>query len=215
MFIPKLLILLAVCTLTTLPCNAGVIVFINEIHYENTGQDTNELIEVAGPAGTDLTGWSLLLYDGATGQRYSTHSLQGTLLDTSNGFGFTSERFNGGSLGNGPDGIALVNASSEVIQFLSYEGTFTATDGPAINLTSTDIGLSESSGTPVGSSLQLIGAGTVYEDFTWSLQSQQTDRAVNINQTFLSSVPEPSSCLALTLMMIASCGRRGKRDSGS
>ncbi len=33
-------------------------VFINEIHYDNTGADTGEAIEVAGPAGTDLTGWS-------------------------------------------------------------------------------------------------------------------------------------------------------------
>jgi hypothetical protein len=32
-------------------------VFINEIHYDNAGTDTGEAIEIAGPAGTDLTGW--------------------------------------------------------------------------------------------------------------------------------------------------------------
>jgi hypothetical protein len=42
-----------------------------------------------------------------------------------------------------PDGIALVNPSGKVIQFLSYEGSFTATNGPALGMTSTDIGVSE------------------------------------------------------------------------
>ena len=32
-------------------------VWINEIHYDNAGTDAGEAIEVAGPAGTDLTGW--------------------------------------------------------------------------------------------------------------------------------------------------------------
>ena len=50
-----------------------------------------------------------------------------------------------------PDGIALVNASSVVVQFLSYGGTFTAVNGPANGMLSTDIGVSENgSGTPVG-----------------------------------------------------------------
>ena len=50
-------------------------VFINEIHYDNTGTDTGEAIEVAGPAGTDLTGWSLVLYNGSTGALYNTTAL--------------------------------------------------------------------------------------------------------------------------------------------
>ena len=31
-------------------------VFINEVHYDNDGTDTGEAIEIAGPAGTDLSG---------------------------------------------------------------------------------------------------------------------------------------------------------------
>ncbi len=31
-------------------------VFINEIHYDNPGIDFNEAIEIAAPAGTNLTG---------------------------------------------------------------------------------------------------------------------------------------------------------------
>ena len=39
-------------------------VFINEIHYDNASTDAGEAIEVAGPAGTNLAGWTLLLYNG-------------------------------------------------------------------------------------------------------------------------------------------------------
>ena len=35
----------------------GQTAFINEIHYDNTGKDTGEAIEIAGPAGTNLSGW--------------------------------------------------------------------------------------------------------------------------------------------------------------
>ena len=42
-------------------------VFISEIHYDNVGADAGEAVEVFGPAGTDLTGWSIVLYNGANG----------------------------------------------------------------------------------------------------------------------------------------------------
>ena len=38
------------------PAHAATSVFINEIHYDNASTDAGEAIEVAGPAGTDLTG---------------------------------------------------------------------------------------------------------------------------------------------------------------
>jgi hypothetical protein len=50
--------------------------------------------------------------------------------------------------------MALVDAAGAVIEFLSYEGTHTATDGPAAGMTSTDLGVFEPSTTPVGRSLQ-------------------------------------------------------------
>ena len=53
--------------------------FINEIHYDNTGSDVNEGVEVAGTAGLDLTGWSLVLYNGNGGALYNTVNLAGTL----------------------------------------------------------------------------------------------------------------------------------------
>ena len=55
-------------------------VWINEIHYDNAGTDTGERIEVAGDAGTSLTGWSLHFYNGADRRVYATRALTGTLL---------------------------------------------------------------------------------------------------------------------------------------
>ena len=54
-------------------------VFINEFHYDNTGTDAGEFIEIAGPAGTDLTGWRIELYNGAGGARYDNDPLTGTI----------------------------------------------------------------------------------------------------------------------------------------
>ena len=48
-------------------------VFVNEIHYDNDGTDAGEAIEIAGPAGTDLSGWSLVLYNGNGGVVYNTN----------------------------------------------------------------------------------------------------------------------------------------------
>lgn len=71
-----------------------------------------------------------------------------------------------------------------LIQFLSYEGTITATDGVANENTSTDIGVAENGTTTVGHSLQLNGTGNSYEDFSWSSPAASTYNGLNTNQTF-------------------------------
>ncbi len=83
-----------------------------------------------------------------------------------------------------PDGVALVDASNNVIQFLSYEGTFTAVGGPADGMTSTDIGVAETGSDPLGYSLQLTGTGTSYEDFNWAADAPSTFGAFNNDQIF-------------------------------
>ena len=162
---------------------SGATVFINEIHYANNGSDTGEGIEIAGVAGVNLDGWSLALYNGNGGTVYNTDTLTGTIPNQGNGFGTVSVPISG--IQNGaPDGVALVNDNNEVVQFLSYEGTLTATNGPASGLTSENIGVSESGSTPMGHSLQLSGTGSTYEDFTWSSAAANTFGTVNTNQTF-------------------------------
>ena len=158
-------------------------VFINEIHYDNDGADAGEAVEVAGPAGTDLTGWQLSFYNGNGGAVYDTQELSGTLADQDDGVGFLAIMVPG--IQNGaPDGIALVDAAGQVVEFLSYEGELTATDGPAAGLNSTDIGVSETGTTPVGFSLQRTGNGTQASDFTWSAPVANTFGAVNTGQAF-------------------------------
>lgn len=166
----------------------AVPVFVNEIHYDNTGTDAGEAIEIAGPAGTDLTGWSIVLYNGANGLAYSTTPLPGPIPDEGNGFGTVAVSYPANGVQNGsPDGIALVDNASTVRQFVSYEGSFMAADGPAAGMTSTDISVSESSSTPLGVSLQLAGTGNMYEDFGWLSEVPQTFGTINTGQTFLSS----------------------------
>ncbi|KAA5544884.1 DUF5689 domain-containing protein, partial [Adhaeribacter rhizoryzae] len=168
------------------------IVYINEIHYDNAGTDINEAIELAGRAGTDLTGWNLILYNGGNGTVYHTQALTGSIPDANNGFGFVNISYPVNGLQNGaPDGIALVNAAGEVIQFLSYEGSFTAANGPAAGLTSTDIGVEELSSTPAGQSLQLTGTGFIYTDFTWTGPVTSTLGAINIGQQFGTGTTNP------------------------
>ena len=98
------------------------------------GTDAGEFIEIAGPAGTGLTGWKVFLYNGANGQVYGTltgYLLSGTIPNQHNGFGTVSLWFAVNGLQNGaPDGFALVNATGQVIQFLSHEGALTAINGP-------------------------------------------------------------------------------------
>ena len=172
---------------------AGPSVFINEIHYDNVSTDIGEAVEIAGPAGTDLTGWSLVRYNGSNGQVYTTptadpagsDTLSGTIPDLGGGYGVMVVKYLVNGLQNGaPDGIALVDASNNVIQFLSYEGTFAATDGPANGMTSVDIGVSEDGTGAVGDSLQLTGTGTTYEDFIWAADEPNTFGAVNTGQVF-------------------------------
>src|SRR5688572_30297038 len=129
-------------------------IFINEIHYDNTGTDTGEFVEIAGPAGTDLTGWSVVLYNGAGGATYDTDALSAIIPSQQGGYGTVSISYPSNGIQNGsPDGIALVNGAT-VVQFLCYEGTFAATNGPASGMTCTDIGVSQSGSEAVGLSMQ-------------------------------------------------------------
>ena len=169
-------------------------VFISEFHYDtDTGSspDVGEFIEVTGVTGTDLTGWSLWLYNGTNGSPYPPTgasspriALSGVIADEGKGFGFVSVAVPG--LQNGsPDAIALVDNFGRVVQFISYEGTLTAVSGPASGMTSTDIGVFEAAA-PVGTSLQLAGTGSSYADFTWTFGEASTRGDANAGQSFLS-----------------------------
>lgn len=175
----------------------GQSVFINEIHYDNPGTDANEGVEIAGPAGTDLSTYSLVFYNGTGGADYATLPLTGTLANQS-GCGYGVAWFLQVGVQNGaPDAIALVNGGTNVIQFLSYEGVLTATSGPAIGLTSTDIGVSQTGAGTAGNTLQLTGSGTVYTDFTWAPDAAQTIGQINNAQDFCTA-PSPTIAFSVS-----------------
>ena len=161
-------------------------VFINEIHYDNASTDSGEFIEIAGPAGTSLVGYSIVLYNGNGGAVYDTDALSGTIPNLQNGFGTVSLSYPVNGIQNGaPDGVALVH-NDVLVQFLSYEGSFVAVGGAANGQTATDIGVFEADSSAVGNSLRLIGTGTGYNDFSWAPSAPATPGAVNQGQTFTS-----------------------------
>jgi len=171
--------------------------FINEFHYDNSGMDVNEGIEVAGLAGTDLSGYHLLLYNGSNGTVYSDILLEGIISDQSGNYGAL---FFSTNLQNGPDGIALTDSSGNVLQFISYEGSFTATDGNAEGITSVDIGLFEASNSKPNASLQLAGTGI--DSFEWILDTASRGQ-INGQQSFGAQVPVPATLPLLASSLVA------------
>jgi len=167
--------------------------FINEFHYDNDGVDSNERVEVIAPAGSNLSGWRVVLYNGGDGRAYSTLTLSGTTANQCGGYGtvtVTAPTATGIQNGS-PDGLALINAAGSVVQFLSYEGSFRALDGAANGLNGTDIGVAETSTTPVGQSLQLAGTGSSAGQFTWQPARASSWGVCNVGQSFGSSPPPP------------------------
>ncbi|HEX7189422.1 MAG TPA: ExeM/NucH family extracellular endonuclease, partial [Actinomycetes bacterium] len=164
----------AAATLVTAPAATAAeptVPFISEFHYDNTGTDTGEFVEVQVPTGFDVTGWAVIAYNGSNGQTYDTDVLTAPVD------GVTVVEY-AGTLQNGaPDGLALVNGTT-VVEFLSYEGQFAATNGPATGLQSTNIGVSESGSGAIGNSLSKRfnpGSG-LYE---WRGEDVSTKGAVN------------------------------------
>ena len=161
-------------------------IFVNEIHYDNTGTDTGEAIEIAAPAGTDLSGWSVVLYNGVDSRRSPYHSDPiGAPAGACGGFDLYLLSYPSNGIQNGsPDGLALVDASGRAVQFLSYEGAFTGAGGPAGRVASLDIGVTEDGSTPEGHSLQLGGTAATYAGFAWNRPAPSTFGACNHDQTF-------------------------------
>jgi len=160
---------------------------LNEFHYDNTGVDVGEFLEIVLTDGTaaDVTA---TLYNGTGGASYASYNLDstftfhGTLAD---GNRYYSHSFIGSVLQNGsPDGIA-VDINGSVEEFWSYEGVFMAANGPAAGLQSFDVGVAELSTEPIGSSLQRMDFGPM-----WILtEGSNTQGAINI--------PEPATLLLL------------------
>lgn len=156
----------------SMPAGSAANVSVNEFHYDNAGTDADEKIELAGDLGGSLEGWKLVLYSGTTGsttigQSYATILLSGTFGSACSEGTRGVMTFAATGLQNGDkDGFALVNASGQVVEFLSYEGSFAAINGPAAGMTATDVGVSEANAPSAGRSLQRAGNGTWFGPYT-------------------------------------------------
>ena len=206
-------------------------IWINEIHYDNIGVDTGEFVEIAirtpNGSGFDPSDYAIEFYNGANGNFYG---ISGTLdtFSISNSFGIANSSDtitlfaeNFAPIQNGIDGIALVNvANNTVIQFLSYEGVFTA-DGDTGGIAgtagaiSTNIAVGEPGIAPVGSSIGAAGTGDDRNDFDASSfqynNSLATPGTIN-NGQLLIAVPEPAvAAIGIGFLTLAFCGFRGRR----
>ncbi len=171
-------------------------IWFNELHYDNNGGDVGEFVEVVleNPGSYTLSDFTITLYNGSIGQTYNSETLDNFAIGIISG-NFTIYTWYPSSIQNGsPDGMVIDYQGSVISgQFLSYEGTFTATNGVANGMTSVDIGVSESGGTQVGESLQLSGNGTQYPDFIWEWPAAETPGQLNNNQSFSGHDPEPTN----------------------
>ncbi len=190
----RLLTPLSLGCLLALAANAAQAdVFINELHYDDStpAGDVGEAIEVVATGGEDLSTYRLYLYNGSNPSAATVYANNPVPAGAAAGCGkatLATVTYPTNGLQNGAnDGIALVDASGKVVQFISYEGTITASGGPAAGLTSQNIPVSESNSTAPGTSLQLTGSGSQYAHFTWAESAKQTFGACNNGQTFSGS----------------------------
>ncbi len=182
---------LALAIATLLPSMAQAAVFINEFHYDDatSSGDVGERIEIVATAGETLSNYRVYLYNGSTPSAATTYDNDlvpaGSVVSCGGSVRIATLSYPTNGLQNGSnDGFALVDGSGNVVQFLSYEGGITASNGPAAGKSSTNLPVSESGSTPAGTSLQLSGNGSQYSDFTWKASATQTFGACNNTQTF-------------------------------
>ncbi len=200
-------------------------IWINEFHYDNLGGDLNEFIEVAFRSGspTSIGDYSITLYNGAGGAPYiptggtsstinlstATASVAFPILNSTETITLYTLLVPGFQNG-APDGLALTLDTAPVgsaIQFLSYEGTFTAVGGPASGLMSTDVGVSED-GATADTSIGFAGMGDRASAFgPYQLLTPQTAGTSNTGQIF-DAVPEPASVGLLALGGLSVLARR-------
>lgn len=144
--------------------------FLNELFTDasprkvSSGKIVSQFVEVAlKNTVTDLSNYTVTMYDGKTGLSYATNTLDKfTVGSTSNGLTIYYMNFPSNNLLGPPAGVAVSHTGAVIQnQFISYGGSFVAADGDATGLTSKDIGM-----IPSAYSAQLTGSGTAFSQFS-------------------------------------------------
>ena len=187
------------CALLLASGAAQADVFINEFHYDDSTSsgDTGERIEIVATAGETLSSYRVYLYNGSTPTSAVTYDNDlvpaGSLVTCGGQVRIATLSYPTNGIQNGSnDGMALVNPSGQVVQFISYEGQIKASNGPAAGLTSTNLPVSETGSNPAGYSLRLTGTGSSYTNFSWQAPALATFGACNTGQTFTTTAPNPA-----------------------
>ena len=136
--------------------------YISEVDYE--GGAAENFVEIVVPAGTDVSGYSLVVYDkdGSVDSTLSfdpaTQTIAGQDVYL---FDATDSEFE--DLKN-DEAVALVDDTGTVLQFISFQDPVTAVDGPANGLSATQIGEHSSA----QASLATSDGGASYQPTTTS-----------------------------------------------
>ena len=109
-------------------------IVVNEVLYDTVGADDDVFVEIKGPPGTSLAGWSLVGINGGDGATYKTVALSGTIpasgyylvVDTAANATLkaSAQLVAGVDFQNGPDSVQLRNGAS-IVDAVAY-GTFGA-----------------------------------------------------------------------------------------
>lgn len=164
-------------------------VFVNEFHYDNEGTDAGEFVEIAVAPGFSgaLSDISLVTYNGSNGAANGTHALDAFTPGETTVSGHRLFHRAIPGLQNDAEGFAVA-VGPTALHFISYEGSFTATSGPAAGMISTDIGVSQTTTEVIGeTALGLTGTGGSAADFTWTKfsGSAHSPGQPNPDQTFV------------------------------
>ena len=192
-------------------------VFINEFHYDNTGGDSGEFVEIA--VSSKFSGVpadvSLLFYNGLDGTSYGSHSLSTfTQGATSGGHTLYSKLIP--NIQNGsPDGLALV-VGGVATQTIAYEGTFTGSAGAASGRVFSDIEVSQSGSEAVGQfSLGLSGSNASPQSLVWTkfINLPHSPGQVNSGQTLTAPAsPQGIALDNLSVTFLADTDQDGLPD---
>ena len=149
----------------------GQTTFINEVSY----LPPTICLEIATPAGTDLSDWEIFLYN-ELGEVVDSQAVTGVTGTVLNGLEFIIVDV---VISMTEDsGLCLVDDTGQVVQFIGLGSPILAVDGPAVGLIAENINAQ----TSIISSLQLEGSGKLYPDFTWT-EDTISCGLPNLNQT--------------------------------
>lgn len=190
-------------------------VWLNEINYRFdffAGAATNEYLELAGPAGADLGGWRVELFDTSVNYAGYTVPAGSQLSDDGTGHGFlvlgdpgvpgvdivfTNEISSGRSLSE-TGAIRLVNELGFVEATYTYSFPQTNRYPGAIFIGDDDDFVF------ADQSLGLQGTGSGYAAFSWGVNAVLTPGAANQGQTLIPGgvAPEPPEVVILGIRRI-------------